>query len=145
MSKSFAFFGRGNKKPVVFSNTKRLRVLFHRDARGLQTHGALVVSHPDYDLENNPIRFNFLGLSTPPVLTIDVFQHLVEEAEAQGYVVHHLLSYGTVIDPNPAREVSDVIQKAALSSSHAVGTITPLAAPPSPQLADASNVAGTIS
>lgn len=140
MSKSFAFFGRGNKKPVVFNNTKRLRVLFHRDARGLQTHGALVVSHPDYDLENNPIRFNFLGLSTPPVLTIDVFQHLIEEAEAQGYVVHHLLSYGTVIDPNPAREVSDVIQKAALSSSSALNAVPAPTAPPSPQLANVPNV-----
>lgn len=140
MSKSFQFFGRGNKKPVVFSNTKRLRVLFHRNARGLQTHGALVVSHPDYDLENNPIRFNFLGLSTPPVLTIDVFQHLIEEAEAQGYVVHHLLSYGTVIDPNPAREVSDVIQKAALSSSSALNAVPAPTAPPSPQLANVPNV-----
>ena len=112
MSALSKIFGRGNKKPVVFGEIKRMRVLFHRDARGLQTHGALVVTHPDYDLDNNPIRFNFLGLSVPPVLTADVFQHLIEEAEAQGYVVHHLMSYGSVIDPNPAKDVTDVIQKA---------------------------------
>lgn len=98
------------KKPVIFNNTKRLRVLFHRETAGLPAHGAIVVDHPDYDLDNSPIRFNFLGLSTPPALTIQVMQHIVEEAEAQGYNVHHLLSYGSVIDPNPAKSISDVIQ-----------------------------------
>lgn len=109
------FFSK-KKKTVVFNNTKRLRILFHRDAAGIPAHGAVVVDHPDYDLQNNPVRFTFLGLSTPPALTIAVMEHIVEEAEAQGYVVHHLLSYGTVVDPNPARSIGDVIQRIAVDS-----------------------------
>lgn len=102
------------KQPVVLDGLKRLRVLFHREARGLPSHGAIAVSHADYGLDNEVIRFNFLGLSKPPALTIEVMRHLIEEAETQGYVFHQLISFGMVIDPNPAKYITDLIQLQAV-------------------------------
>ena len=111
MTFSFPYFRR--RKPVFLDGLKRLRVLFHREARGLRSHGAMAVSHADYGLDNEVIRFNFLGLSVPPALTIEVMRHLIEELETQGYVFHQLVSYGTVIYPNPTASVTDLIQEQA--------------------------------
>lgn len=124
MSFSKLFNPFKKQKTVVFSDTKRIRVLFHRDAAGLQTHGALCVSHADYDLDNNPIRFSFIGLSTPPALTIDVMEHLWQEAHSQGFIVHALLSYGDIINATPAIEVGQLIQRLATEGKkqpHTVG------------------------
>lgn len=123
---SFISFFKSFKKqkPVVFSDTKRLRVLFHRDAAGLQTHGALSVSHADYDLDNNPIRFSFIGLSTPPALTIDTMEHLWQEAHSQGFIVHSLLSYGDIVNATPAMEVGQLIQRLASEGKKQPSTIS---------------------
>lgn len=104
-------------KPVVFSDTKRIRVLFHRDTAGMQSHGAISASHVDYDLDNNPVRFSFLGMTTPPALTIETMEHIWQEAQSQGYMVHSLLSYGAVIEANPAEQVGDLIQRLAVNKA----------------------------
>ena len=71
-----------------------LEVRFHKEAIYYGEHGTMVVSHVKQKLVETPVRFVFIGLSTPPRLDRALFNFLWEEAKSQGYIPHHITAYG---------------------------------------------------
>lgn len=83
----FSFFKR--KQQIL-----ELEIKFHKDTNLFGEHGAIVVSHVRQRLANVSVKFVFVGVSTPPKLTPSLLLYIWEEAKAQGYVPHHIDSYG---------------------------------------------------
>lgn len=91
--KLFSIFGRKRVNPFA-----ALEVRFHKEANLFGEHGTMVVTHVKQNLIEKPVRFVFVGLSTPPKLTLDLHTYLWEEARAQGYVPHELQTYGKEVN-----------------------------------------------
>lgn len=91
--------------------SKDLRIVFHRDARGLGMHGQIRATHADFNLDNDLVRFSFMGLQSPPALTPDVMAFIWERAEAAGFVVHNLANYGTVLENLAAADMKEVVSQ----------------------------------
>lgn len=83
------FFGKRRTNP--FDN---LEIRFHKDANRFGEHGTLVASHIRQNLDKEPIRFVFLGMATPPKLTLELHSYICEEAKAQGYIPYDIQTYG---------------------------------------------------
>lgn len=71
-----------------------LSIKFYKDTNDYGEHGRIIVSHIKYDLVQENVAFVFVGLTNPPKLDISVMMHLWDEAEKQGYRVHHIAEYG---------------------------------------------------
>lgn len=78
-----------------------LEIAFHKKANLYGTHGILMASHRDQKLDNYQVRFCFVGLSEAPAMTPVIMNYIWEEAKAQGYIPHKLLSYGHVLETTP--------------------------------------------
>lgn len=76
------------------SSANKLEIRFHKDANYHGEHGQLLASHKKQGIEKQPIRFVFLGVSEAPKLDAVNFNYIWEEARAQGYIPHALVSYG---------------------------------------------------
>lgn len=91
-----------------FRPTKKyssLEIAFHREAAHHGEHGQLEVSSRRERLSHNVIAFAFKSVSEVPALTPELLIYIWEEAKAQGYVPHEVISYGNsvgtsrVLDP----------------------------------------------
>ena len=71
-----------------------LEIRFYKAANVYGEHGTINVTHIKQGLVEVPVRFVFVGVTTPPVLCRNTFNHIWEEAKAQGYVPHHIETYG---------------------------------------------------
>lgn len=85
-----------------------LPVKFYKEANLYGTHGWLVVSHLTENLKNVPVRFVFVGQSTPPALTPRILEYIWEEAKAQGFLPHALESYGATLIANKDLSMGDI-------------------------------------
>lgn len=88
---------------------KIIELKFHKEANKHGTHGHLVASHIDQKLESVPVRFVFVGLTTPPPLTPKIMMYIWEEARTQGYIPKSLHSYGHVLETHTGFEPSDLV------------------------------------
>jgi hypothetical protein len=71
-----------------------LEIRFHKDANVFGEHGTINVTHVRQGLVENTVRFVIVGLTTPPNLSKEVFNLIWEAAKAQGYIPHHIVTYG---------------------------------------------------
>lgn len=71
-----------------------LTVMFYKDAIYHGEHGEIRVSHKKFNLDEEVVSFVFVGMSTPPHLDVALMSFIWEEAKAQGYIPHNLVSYG---------------------------------------------------
>jgi hypothetical protein len=71
-----------------------LEIRFHKEANHFGEHGQLNVSHVKQGLKGVPVRFVFVGVSEAPKMDLALFTYIWEEAKYQGYIPHHLVSYG---------------------------------------------------
>lgn len=78
-----------------------LEIKFHKETNLYGMHGRLVASSKELGLVNASIRFVFVGITTPPPLSLELFNYIWEEAKAQGYTPQSLLVYGNVMETNP--------------------------------------------
>ena len=83
----FSFFKRK-------SSVMELEIKFHKEANLFGEHGSIVVSHVKQRLAGVAVKFVFVGVSTPPKLTPFLLTYIWEEAKSQGYVPHHIETYG---------------------------------------------------
>ena len=74
-----------------------LEIAFHKQANPFGTHGVLLASHKDLKLDNQPVRFVFIGMTQPPAMTPRIIEYVWEEARAQGFIPYSIQSYGTVL------------------------------------------------
>ena len=74
-----------------------LEIAFHKQANHFGTHGVLIASHKDLKLQDHPVRFVFIGMTEPPVMTPRVIEYIWEEARAQGFIPFSIQSYGNVL------------------------------------------------
>lgn len=86
----FSFF----KKSAPKSTYMGLEVKFHTDANYFGEHGTICVSHIRKNLRERSVRFVFPGITTPPKLDLSLLQYIWEQALDQGYIPHHIESYG---------------------------------------------------
>lgn len=75
-----------------------LEIAFYKQANHFGTHGVMIASHKDLGLKNHPVRFVFIGLSTPPAMTPRIIEYIWEEARAQGFIPASIQSYGEVLE-----------------------------------------------
>jgi hypothetical protein len=73
---------------------EQLEIRFHKQANPYGEHGTIVVTHVKQGLVEVPVRFVFVGVTTPPKLDVNTFLRIWEEAKAQGYIPHHFATYG---------------------------------------------------
>ncbi len=72
-----------------------IEVLFYKEARHDGEHGRIVVSHKKQRLNHVEVPFVLRGVTTPPPLTAGLVVDLWSAGESQGYVLHHIVQYGT--------------------------------------------------
>jgi hypothetical protein len=89
MRKAMGFFFRTAKEKTVYD----IQIVFHRQAAGMLEHGRLTVSSREHKLDNRPVSFTFVGLTSAPMLTPDVIYHIWSTAVEAGYIPHQLHSY----------------------------------------------------
>lgn len=78
------------------------KILFHKDANGVAHHGLLCAEHKALNIsKSDGVRFAFDGID-PPEMTAEVMAYIQDQAERQGYIVHSLHSYATVLTVQPA-------------------------------------------
>jgi hypothetical protein len=75
------------------SKKNQLEIKFDTDTSGLPHHGNIVVTHREKGLVNASVRYSFVGMEAAPPLSKEIFLHIVEEAERQGYEFHHLRNH----------------------------------------------------
>lgn len=83
--------------PSIFGSAykyEQVEIQFHKAANVYGEHGTINVTHVKQGLVETPVRFVFVGLTTPPKLDRNTFNHIWEEARAQGYIPHFIASYG---------------------------------------------------
>lgn len=81
------FFGK--KKTITAIKPK-----FHHEANLFGEHGRMVVTHRSKGLTEQSVAFVFPGLTTPPKMDLVLMSFLWEEAQNQGFIPHHIASYG---------------------------------------------------
>ena len=111
--RNFFFFGRKAKQPKVSAG---LKIVFHNDTRGLGMHGTLIASHVDHKLNNEPVRFTFVGMHEAPPLTPEMMEFIWYKAESAGFMVNRLATYGSVMDTVKASKISDVVSQDRLTA-----------------------------
>lgn len=91
-------------------------IKFHTDANLFGEHGEICVSHRKKGMDEKIVRFVFAGMSTPPVLSAQTFQAILDAAKEEGYIVHYLHAYGKhneIVKPNQAAMASQDTRFAA--------------------------------
>lgn len=89
----------------------QLTVRFHTDANNMAEHGTFYADHKGKNLSNYPVRFAFEGISTPPRLDRDLFNHVMDKAEAEGYVVLGLRSYFGMVQNTGTKVSTEVVRE----------------------------------
>jgi len=74
-------------------NKKQLAIKFDTEAAQYAHHGNIVVTCRSKGLVNASIRFAFVGVEVPPALSKEIFNHIWDEAQRQGYVPHFIRNY----------------------------------------------------
>lgn len=82
------------RKPV---SSFDLDIKFHIATNVFGEHGRLVATHFKKNVIEEPIPFVFPGITTPPPMTLSLFNYIWDRAQREGFVPHALLSYGNVI------------------------------------------------
>lgn len=107
MKKIFSFLTK--KKPTA----PLFEIVFHSDRPDYGTHGFLQAECRQRGImAPKDVRFCFVGLTKPPVLTIEILTALFEEAANQGYVVHCLKTYGLTARISQPANIASVISDA---------------------------------
>lgn len=88
MSLLSRLFGRAH------NTAGEVEIKFHKEANYFGEHGTIVVSHRKQNLVEAPVRFVFVGLTTPPKMDLATFAKIWEAAKYQGYIPHHIETYG---------------------------------------------------
>lgn len=86
-----------------------LEIAFYKEASHFGEHGQLEVSSRRERLKHQTVAFAFKSMSELPDLTPELMVFIWEEAKAQGYVAHKLISYGQAI--GQARVVTDYLDQ----------------------------------
>lgn len=81
-------------RPVRRQINLGVEVKFYKEANPFGEHGTINVTHMTHGLTGQPVRFVFVGKATPPQLDRATLTYLFDQAEEQGYVVHHIETYG---------------------------------------------------
>jgi hypothetical protein len=84
----------GIERPGRINPYDQLEIRFHKEANRFGEHGTLVASHIRQGIDTKPVRFVFVGMATPPKLTLELHTYIWEQAKAQGYLPHDLQTYG---------------------------------------------------
>lgn len=98
-------FGRKNNKALDAMDIK-----FHHEANFFGSHGRIVVSHREKQLEEASVPFVFVGLTTPPDLTPGLMNYIWEQAMNQGYIPVKITSYGRK-NEKPMVDFQDELQE----------------------------------
>lgn len=78
-----------------------LGVAIYKDANAYGEHGRMQVSHRARGLNNVEVPFAFPSLTDAPPLTAKLFLDIWAAFESQGYIAHHLVSYGGIKPGTP--------------------------------------------
>jgi hypothetical protein len=108
---------------ILFAPRKRLgevEIKFHTEANYFGEHGTICVTHVKKGLVETSVRFVFAGVTTPPKMDLATFSRIWEEAKTQGYIPHHIETYGRV------NEIIDTTQEAPEEESPAQGWVPPI-------------------
>ena len=90
--KSFSF----KRMAAAFKNNQiNLDVHFGEEAAEFGCHGTVVATSPKRGMMNQVIDFVFIGCSVPPPLTPDVLEFIWAIAKKQGYILSHVITYGS--------------------------------------------------
>lgn len=111
------FFARLLSAPQPSFN--QMEVKFHKAANFFGEHGTICVTHVKQNLREVPVRFVFVGITTPPPLTLALMAYVWEEAKAQGYIPHDLQTYGMHNEICKLGNIEDAMQ----AGSHLAGTM----------------------
>lgn len=78
------------------ADTEPTQVKFYKEAAAFGQHGMIVVSSPKRGLKEVAVPFVFVGMTTPPDLTLEVHKFINSQAYQQGYVPLNIVngSYG---------------------------------------------------
>lgn len=92
----------------LFGNkgASKIKMVFHKAANELAETGVFYADHVKLDLKNYPIRFAFMDLEELPRLDREVFNAIVDAAEAEGFIFLGLRSYGNMrfVAPQPVHK-----------------------------------------
>lgn len=101
------------KKLFGNKGTSKIKMVFHKAANELSETGVFYANHVALELNNYPVRFAFMDLEELPRLDREVFNAIVDAAEAEGFIFLGLRSYGNMrfVAPNvkPLRVVTEVV------------------------------------
>lgn len=89
-----------------------LQLAFHKEANLHGEHGLILASHRKYQIDGEAVRFVFVGLSSPPPMTPRILEYIWEEARAQGFIPHALITYGNVLKTNDELEPQQLVRSA---------------------------------
>lgn len=89
-----------------------LEIAFHKRANLYGEHGRILASHRAENIDGEPVRFVFVGLSSPPPMTPRILEYIWEEARAQGFTPHAMITYGAVLQTTPDLVPNDLVREA---------------------------------
>lgn len=89
-----------------------LEIAFHKRANLYGEHGRILASHRAENIDGEPVRFVFVGLSSPPPMTPRILEYIWEEARAQGFIPHAMITYGAVLQTTPDLVPNDLVREA---------------------------------
>lgn len=98
-------------------NPHELEIKFHTEANHFGEHGEIVVTHKKKGLVEEPVRFVFVGVTTPPKLDARTFDQIWTEAKNQGYIPHHIACYGK--DGEVVQQALDISDTSVLGGNPA--------------------------
>lgn len=80
----------------IFKRKKEFRpeIVFGHDALPHGEHGRLIATNVKLGIHQRDVPFAFVGMVTPPLLTLDNMVYLFEKAKDAGYIPLVLKEYG---------------------------------------------------
>lgn len=96
-------------------------IRFYKEAIYFGEHGQICVSNRRHELVETPVRFVLVGITTPPKMDLYLFTRIWDEAKIQGYIPHHIVTYGVMNDTIDLSVPYDVTAKEVIahaSSKH---------------------------
>lgn len=142
MKKLLSFLSKKKPAPAPLFD-----IVFYSDKPDYGTHGYIHAECVQRGIHKpTDVRFCFVGMSKPPVLTIDIITLLFNEAANQGFVVHSLKTYGLAVRRQQPTNMGSVIsdsRRMAESGAHKRAEVyhqitqpEPAVAPPVPAPAE---------
>lgn len=86
-----------------------LKVHFYTEAAAFGSHGKIKVSHRRLGLVEKTVNFVLEGVTTPPLLTPSLIEHIWISAKEQGYIPLGLVDALEINAVEPATAATDVL------------------------------------